>query len=214
VVFLFDEFYVPRRVTIARAQGLVAAKATEGALGNMKTLNAKSPQVDMLYEGHLLRWTKQMALRGKGRHFDEHGVCGHQKLVCTGEYERIIANAGRLFPGATITRIGDTADTYSEKFLALLSRPGLPTCITPRWIGEQIGAPWSSWGKNVLKRTETQACMKALGWRYVPAKGRGGGKFLRDTTASITIELDRASAIKSSEVPQKTEGVHSNNIIQ
>jgi hypothetical protein len=29
---------------------------------------SKSHQVDKLREGHLLRWTKQMALRGKGHH--------------------------------------------------------------------------------------------------------------------------------------------------
>jgi hypothetical protein len=187
VVFLFDEFHVPRRVTIARAQGLMVAKATEGALGDMKALNSKSPPVDGLYKGHLLRWTKQMALRGKGRHFDENGVCGRQKLVCTGDYERLVANAEYLFPGAGITKIGDTAQTYAEKFLELLSRPALPDVLTPKWIGEQVGTPWSVWGKNVLKRPETQACMSALGWRYVPGRGRGGGKFLRVTAASLTV---------------------------
>jgi hypothetical protein len=207
VVFLFDEFYVPRRVTIARAQGLVAAKATEGALGQMKALNSKSPQVDTLYEGHLLRWTKQMALRGKGRHFDENGVCGHQKLVCTGDYERLVANAEYLFPGASITKMGDTGQTYAEKFLELLSRPGLADSITPTWIGEQVGTPWSVWGKNVLKRTETQACMKALGWRYVPGRGRGGGKFLRDTVATVTVHGGYATT--SQEAIQATKDTHS-----
>jgi hypothetical protein len=208
VVFLFDEFFVPRRVTIARAQGLVTAKATEGALGHMKALNSKSPQVDALYDGHLLRWTKQMALRGKGRHFDEHGVCGHQKLVCTGDYERLVANAEQLFPGASITRIGDTANTYAEKFLALLSRPGLPDCLTPKCIGEQIGTPWSAWGKNVLKRSKTQACMKALGWRYVPERGRGGGKFLRDTVARLTVHREYPTI--SQEAREVTKDPHCN----
>lgn len=184
VVFLFDEFHVPRRVTIARAQGLTSSKATEGALGCMKALNSKSPQVDMLYEGHLLRWLKQMALRGKARHFDEHGVCGHQKLVYTGDYERLIAHSERLFPGATISKVGDTADTYPEKFLVLLSRPELPDSITTKWIGETVGAPWRGWGKDVLRRPETLACMRSLGWRYVPGRGRGGGKLVRETTTA------------------------------
>jgi len=190
VVLLFDEFHVPRRVTIARAQGLASAKATEGPLGNMKAINNKSPQVDGLYEGHLLRWTKQMALRGKGRHFDEHGVCGHQKLVCTGDYERLIANADKLFPHASITKVGDTANTYADKFLALLSQPGLPDSITTRWISEQIAAPWRRWGPNVLKRPETLACMKSLGWHYEPGRGPGGGKFVQDTNAAFTIDQD------------------------
>jgi hypothetical protein len=124
VVFLFDEFHRPRRVTIARAQGLMSAKATEGPLARMNTLNSKTAQVDRLHEGHLLRWTKQMALRGEGRNFDEHGVCGHQKVVCAGsteQYERLVANAPQLFPGAKIATEGtSTAETYAYRELSAL----------------------------------------------------------------------------------------------
>jgi hypothetical protein len=190
VVFLFDEFHRPRRVTVARAQGLLSAKATEGPLARMNTLNSKSAQVDSLHEGHLLRWTKQMALRGKGRNFDEHGVCGHQKVVCAGsadQYERLVANAPQLFPGAKIATAGghgSTEETYAEKLLALLSTPGLPNTISTKWIGEQVGAPWRDWGRKVLKRPETQACLQSLGWRYVPSRGPGGAKLLRETTGA------------------------------
>jgi hypothetical protein len=188
VVFLFDEFHQPRRVTIARAQGLMSAKATEGPLATMKTLNSKSPQVEKLRDGHLLRWTKQMALRGKGRNFDEHGVCAHQKVVCAGsseQYERLVANAQQLFPDAKIASVGHrltTEETYAEKFLALLSTPELADSISTKWIGEQVGAPWWRWGRKVLKRPQTQACLRSLGWRYVPERGPGGARFVRDNT--------------------------------
>jgi hypothetical protein len=192
VVFLFDEFHQPRRVTIARAQGLMSAKATEGPLATMKTLNSKSPHVDKLREGHLLRWNKQMALRGKGRNFDEHGVCGYQKVVCAAnaeQYERLVASAPQLFPGAKIATEAPvhatTEETYAEKFLALLSTPGLPNTISTKWIGEQVGAPWRDWGRKVLKRPETQACLKSLGWRYVPSRGPGGAKLLGDTRGAV-----------------------------
>jgi hypothetical protein len=191
VVFLFDEFHRPRRITIARAQGLMSAKATEGPLARMNTLNSKTAQVDRLHEGHLLRWTKQMALRGKGRNFDEHGVCGCQKVVCAGsseQYERLVANAPQLFPGAKIASQGtSTAETYSEKLLLLLSRPGLPESISTKWIGEQVGTPWREWGRNVMKRPETQACLRSLGWSYAVSTGRGGAKLIRAATASYTI---------------------------
>jgi hypothetical protein len=191
-VFLFDEFHQPRRATIARAQGLMAAKATEGALARMSTLNSKAaPQVDAISEGHLLRWTKQMALRGKGRRFDEHGVCGHQKLICAGAHEgceRLIANAGRLFPGARITNVGDTETTYAEKLTALLSGPNLSDNITTKVVGEYVGVPWAKWGKDVMKRQMTRDCVSSLGWLYAPAKGRAGGRFIRDrNTASLTV---------------------------
>jgi hypothetical protein len=185
VVFLFGEFHLPRRVTIARAQGLMSAKATEGPLAVMKTLNSKSPHVDELREGHLLRWIKQLALRGKGRNFDEHGVCGHQKVVCAGnaeQYERLIANAALLFPGAAISSDGhgSTEDTYAEKLITLLSSPGLPESISTKWIGEQVAAPWWQWGRKALKRPRTQSCLQSLGWRYVGGQGPAGAKFVRE----------------------------------
>jgi hypothetical protein len=52
-----------------------------------------------------------------------------------------------------------------------------------------MGAPWSAWGKNVLKRAETQASMKAaLGRRYVPVKGRAGGNFF----ATLRLQASRS----------------------
>jgi hypothetical protein len=153
VVFEFGEFHQPRRVIITRAQGLMSAKATEGPLAAMKTLNSKSSQVDALREGHLLKWTKQMALRGKGRNFDEHGVCGHQTVVCAGnteQYERLCANARQLFPGAklipTDKREFTDEDTYAEKFLAVLSSiPGHNESISTKEISGRVGAPWWRW---------------------------------------------------------------------
>jgi hypothetical protein len=187
VVFLFGEFHQPRRVTIARAQGLMSAKATEGPLAAMKTLNSKSQQVDKLREGHLLRWTKQMALRGKGRNFDEHGVCARQKVVCAGtteQYERLVANARQLFPGAGISSDGhaSTEDTCAEKMITLLSTPGLPDIISTKWIGEKVGAAWWRWGRKALKRPQTRSCLQSLGWRYVGGRGPDGAKFVRDNT--------------------------------
>ena len=177
VVLLFGEFDKPRRTSIALAQGLTASKATEGALKSMRAINSRCTQVDTIREGDLLRWMRQMALRGKGRNFDEHGVCGHQKLICTGDYERLVANAKRLFPGAPpITKIGGTADTYPEKFLALMSRDELPDSVSTKWIGDQMGAPFRAWGKDVLKRPETQAFLTTR-WLYEPARGPNGGKF-------------------------------------
>ena len=97
-----------------------------------------------------------MALRGKGRNFDEHGVCGHQKVVCAGsgeQYERLVANASHLFPNAEISTVGhvSTEDTYAEKLIAVLSRADLPNIISTKWIGEEVGALWWQWGRKALK---------------------------------------------------------------
>jgi hypothetical protein len=108
VVFLFDEFWIPRRVAIATAQGLLGHNATQGPLGALKGYNSRHPDVDRLWEGHLLRWMKQMALRGRARQFDEHGVCGPQKLVTSADRTRLLANFDRLFPGAKLTIVDAT----------------------------------------------------------------------------------------------------------
>jgi hypothetical protein len=71
------------------------------------------------------------------------------------------------------------------QLLALLSTPGLPDNISTKWIGEQVGAPWRDWGRKVLKRPETQACLQSLGWRYVPSRGPGGAKLVRDTRGAV-----------------------------
>jgi hypothetical protein len=158
----------------------------------MTNLNSKPREVEMLREGHLLRYTKQMALRGKGRNFDEHGVCGRQKVVCAGDvdqYRRIVSNIDGLFPSAHIAPVEEahasTEDRYADQLLILLSRSDLPDIVTTKWIGEQVGVPWRHWGRNVLKRPDTQRSLEALGWRY---ERRGpAGWFKRTRRDSDTV---------------------------
>jgi hypothetical protein len=112
-------------------------------------LNAKAAAVDTLQEGHLLRFTKQMALRGRGRRYDEP-----QKVVCSGDFRRLIANADRLFPGARIESVSKASTghhTDAQALLALLSSRGLPGVISTKWIARQMNKPWGSVGKNLLK---------------------------------------------------------------
>ena len=52
MVFLFDEFFIPRRIAAATVQGLRRQKANEGDLASMKTLNSKAKGVDLIDEGH------------------------------------------------------------------------------------------------------------------------------------------------------------------
>jgi hypothetical protein len=187
VVFLCDDFYLPKRTVIASAQGWRNHKSTEGDLGSMKARNSKAPAVDILQEGHVLRWTKQMALRGKGRNYDEHGVCGHQKLVYSGDLKKVRAYADVLFPGAHIecVRKGNEKQTLAEALLALLGRPNLPTRLPHWWLSEQMGAQWRDVGKNVMKLEYVKREVKRLGWTYVARKGRGGSYFERTGTTTV-----------------------------
>jgi hypothetical protein len=173
VVFLLDEFHIPRRVSAAQAQGLNRHKADQGALAAMKTINSKSYAVDLLAEGHRLRWTKQLALRGRGRSYDEHGNCGKQRLVISSDLKGFTANAERLFPRATVTVVGDYADgaRQADQVLKALSNPELPPKLTTKELSALIRKTWRSMSANVLT-PEFERSLGALGWRYVHRKGR------------------------------------------
>jgi hypothetical protein len=185
VVFLFDEFFIPRRIAAATVQGFREHKANEGDLASMKTLNSKASGVDLIGEGHRLRWTKQLALRGRGRTYDQHGLCGKQRLVISSDLKSFMANAARLFPGANIR----TAGVYSKStrvalLIQILSKLDLPTKLTTKDISRLMEAetgkrvPWRTVSSNVLTEDFGRA-LEAIGWRYVPGKGRGGSHFER-----------------------------------
>ena len=177
VVFLFDEFHQPRRLSIGDAQALRGHKATEGDLATMTTQNSRAPAVDMLEEGRLLRWSKQMCLRGRARCFDEHGFCGKQSLVCTGDRQRLLAHVKTLYPGAKVM-LANAANgcklSRAEALLFLLSNPDLPDEISTNWVGQQLGRPWRELTDVMIK--STKVALEALGWRYVPQRGRGGSR--------------------------------------
>src|SRR6516164_7436307 len=185
VVFLFDEFFLPRRIAVATVQGLRRHKANEGDLALMKTLNSKAQGVDLIGEGHRLRWTKQMALRGRGRSYDQHGMCGKQRLVISSDLKSFMANASKLFPDANIRTAGVyTKTTRVALLIEILSNPNLPSKLTSKDISKLIEAktgkrtPWRTVSSNVLTE-EFGRALDAIGWRYVTGRGRGGFHFER-----------------------------------
>ena len=179
VVFLFEEFYIPRRIAAATVQGLREHRADEGDLASMKTLNSKAPGVDVIAEGHRLRWTKQLALRGRARSYDEHGMCGKQRLVVGSELKSFMANVSRLFPGAKVrtTGVGEDAQ-WGDRVIETLSAHTGSTILTTAELSERLGRPWRSVSSNVLTPAFLGA-LEGLGWRYVSQRGRGGCRFER-----------------------------------
>src|SRR5262245_56248001 len=61
VVLLFDYHYLPQRIVIATAQGLMGHNTTEGILSPTQHDKTAHPHVKALSTGHVLRWLKQMA---------------------------------------------------------------------------------------------------------------------------------------------------------
>jgi hypothetical protein len=179
VVFLFDEFILPRRISIATTQSYRGHKVNEGDLGRMKSLNSKAEGVDLLADGYVLRWTKQLALRGCARFYDVNGMCGKQRLVIGSDLQRFMENVHRLFPGAQIKIVGDhsNAGPWKSRVLAVLNGSKANT-VTTKELSVLIQRRWREVSRNVVT-PDFLSVITSLGWRYVPTKGRGGARFER-----------------------------------
>jgi hypothetical protein len=115
--------------------------------------------------------------------FDGHGVCGQQKLVLSGDYERLLLGLEEMFPGAklTVARPDDDLSRYGtwrRKVLEVLSRPELPDPLSTKELGQMLGVVWGDISGDVMGE-ETEQMLKALGWAYVSRKGRAGSTFER-----------------------------------
>jgi hypothetical protein len=122
VVLPFDGHHLPRHATIAVTQGLKRTLATDLPLSSMTASASLPEEVRLVRDGHLLRWTKQMALRGRSREFDESGVCGTQKLVVTGDLTLLMRNLERIFPGAKVRSEDGTVAALLERRRASFAR--------------------------------------------------------------------------------------------
>jgi hypothetical protein len=100
--------------------------------------------------------------------FDGHGVCGHQKLVVTGDYERLLLHKEVLFPCAKLSAVRDpnhdlSRYTHRRGLLELLSEPGLTEQLSTKQVGERLGVVWGDISGKVIN-DETRTMLKALGW--------------------------------------------------
>ena len=179
---MFDEFFIPRRISAAKVQGYRGQRVDQGDLASMSAITSKSPGVDAIANGHRLRWTKQLALRGRARCYDEQGMCGKQRLVVACDFQSFMANVGTLFPGAKVRTAGNDAEDTKmiDKVLKRLNSEGTRTAITTAEIGELIGKEWRKSAHRILTPAFLSA-LDGLGWRYVSRRGRGGSRFERTT---------------------------------
>ena len=189
--FPLYEFFIPKRIAAATVQGLRGHRADEGDLGSMTTLNSKASGVDRIAAGHRLRWTKQLALRGRARSYDEYGNCGKQRLVISSDLESFMSSAHILFPGAKITTCSGYADnsTWAHKAIEVLNKSEMGDTVTTKQLTRLLGKPWRSISRNVLT-PEFESALVSMGWRYVPGKGRKGSRFDRKSSVrSLAPEL-------------------------
>jgi hypothetical protein len=62
----------------------------------------------------------------------------------------------------------------AEALLSPLSNPDLPDEVSTNWVGQQLNRPWREITDVMTK--STKAALEALGWRYIPQRGRGGSR--------------------------------------
>jgi hypothetical protein len=178
VVFLFDEFFIPRRTAAAQVQSLRHHRADEGELAKLRTMRDASDDIDAIVQSHRRCASKQMALRGKARNVDGDGYCGKQRLVISCRSDGFLAEVALLFPGAKVTmRNGADKLRVADEILRILVNPDTPDRITGPEMGERLGAAWRSISNVMTPRFCEQ--LAATGWRYVRGRGRGGSRFER-----------------------------------
>jgi hypothetical protein len=195
VVLLFDEYHLPGHTNIAVTQGLRSRKATHSPLSDMADTRTKVDEVEEVRVGHLLRWIKQMALRGKARRFDQAGQCGAQKLVLAGDGLLLTEHGARLFPGARITFADTQRGTHLERLVALLRDAPLPQIVKAAEVGKMLGVVWRDVSTGIVGHGRFKPLIASLSWEYVRVKGQRGCSFVRCEAASPAHEMPEATEV-------------------
>jgi hypothetical protein len=190
-VMLFGEFHIPRRVVVGQALGYSRKEATEETLKPYQLPNDEPKDFATLRDGHLDRWLKQLAMRGRARRLDRFGKCGKQRLFITADYERVVNNLNILFPGAELTR--DTLSVNNSTGRG--GKLGLITVLRERRgdrldafeIKDQCGVDMVKHGFRYLSDGDVQQVMRDYGWTWVKGK-RGRGSVISHFTRTSVMD--------------------------
>lgn len=191
-VFLFGEFHLPRRATVGTALGLLNEPAGScSRLPRMENPNSRDAVFLTLQRGHLLRWEKQLAMRGNARNITSEGGCGRQKLFVTSEFSRFLMHKDRLFPGATFTRSEEVTKAElakgGAKAVATLLATTEQGCITSLEVRDETGVSLQKHADRILGSELVQTVMAQGGWTFVRGRGRGNpSKFVRTVRSQET----------------------------
>ncbi|MBO0904669.1 DEAD/DEAH box helicase family protein [Jiella sp. MQZ13P-4] len=188
-VFLFGEFHVPKRATVATTLGLLDQPAGSPRLKSMDGPNSQDDLLRLVRDGHLLRWEKQLAMRGNARNISADGVCGHQRLFVTSEFSRFMKYRNTLFPGATFhvdSSVQRRKTGGGAKGLAAL----LASTDAHRLTGPELRTVGINLNKDrarLLANPVVRQAMALRGWTYHCGGGRGKPScFVRAEGASVS----------------------------
>lgn len=179
-VFMFSEFYMPRRTTVANTLGASGRQAKEG---DLRSINRNlTGDYLTIQEGDLLRWTKQLACRGNVRNVGLDGKCGNMGLYTSMDFNRLIRNLDRLFPGAKApTKVKPKAKANGEaRGVANSGRDGLINLLSTtdaiQISSKEVEALTGISSRNLkveLAAPSVAPVAATYGWSIVPSKAIG-----------------------------------------
>ncbi len=178
-IFMFGDFILPRHATIANAHGWSQdplddkelAKAEGRRLGG--AVYAPLGRYRKPHQGYILRWTKQLAMRGTARQVDANGKCHPMKLFMTMDLELLLPNLSKLFPGARPPQLATSPKGTPEK--PLKGRQGLIQLLMSTQQVSRIGADeveqvtGITTSKLATVVEDLNDLIAPLGWRIVSA---------------------------------------------
>lgn len=176
-VFLFSEFHVPRKNAIANAHGWTERSAQEMDLDHAN--RPLEPGGDYLtaYEGHLLRWTKQLACRGRVRNIDGEGNCGRMKLFTSMDFRRLARALPVMFPGAKppvlLTPSKAAGKTSKVEALCRLLGSTQESLLWSDRVEQETGIPARNLSKVIKESRLLQSTMGVYRWSLRTAKELG-----------------------------------------
>jgi hypothetical protein len=174
-VFMFSEFYKPRRSVVANTLGARHQRAEDSDISSM--YGRLKGDFLSVKEGDILRWTKQLASRGNVRNIDGNGACGIMNLYTTMDFDRLISNQQRLFPNAKTPKrtlqyvLGESKRDKPKRrkgLIDLLSTTAL-SLISFRYIQDTIGIK-SCDVRRELDTPIVKPVVIAYGWKIVSSK--------------------------------------------
>jgi hypothetical protein len=154
----------------------------------MQSPNTRDKVFVTLHQRHLLRWEKQLAMRGNARNLTEDGICGHQKLFVTSEFKRFVQFRDMLFPDAVFSVDGSTRRAATQKggsravAAFLMTQDG--DSFTSVVLAEATGALPNHLRRILSSSIVVVEAMKKCGWSYIPGRGRTPSRFVRKPQAT------------------------------
>lgn len=181
-VFMFGSYYLPRSTTIAQTHGWSEQPLSDSQLKQAESVrvagNWYAPQgaFRQVHDGNILRWVKQLAMRGKARCLDGNGKCLPMKLFLTMDLEMLLPNMHRLFPSAPMPKPAELPSCVSPK--EVQGRQGLlrmamssnRACISAEEIQSATGIVTRNLSQEFKALGEP---LQQLGWSLVSAKEIG-----------------------------------------